>query len=311
VYRYLLYGLVTEVPEPLPVLARHRMSRSADVRVTVAYGPVPRHPELPPPAHEFAFGGAHAHAVFHVDPAGRHITLWLSKESLLHSGLALLVHPVMAAVACLHGRTCLHANVIEVAGSAIAIAGASGSGKSTLSAALWLRGGRVIADDVAALTERSGCIAVERGVTGLKVAADAPDRMAANGISTLPVFDDPFSNRDSPKCYIYRPESVEAVREPPPLHAVYILAARRGQLADPVIGHLPASEALPALLRHATGREVIDRTGRGRDFRLLARLAARVPVRTLECPDALNSLDRVCDAVESDLRLGSGLRQRA
>ena len=58
---------------------------------------------------------------------------------------------VGAFVLAQQGRFALHANVVDVNGTVIAISGRRGAGKSTTSLALSQRGHRLITDDVATL----------------------------------------------------------------------------------------------------------------------------------------------------------------
>jgi hypothetical protein len=67
--------------------------------------------------------------------------------------LAHLLETVNAgAVASLRHEVPLHAASVEVDGTVVALAGPSGSGKSTLAAALVLAGGRLVAEELSALT---------------------------------------------------------------------------------------------------------------------------------------------------------------
>jgi hypothetical protein len=58
---------------------------------------------------------------------------------------------VAALALAQHGRFALHANLIEVAGTPVAVAGLRGAGKTTTALRLAQRGGRILGDDVVRL----------------------------------------------------------------------------------------------------------------------------------------------------------------
>src|SRR5207302_11137414 len=67
-----------------------------------------------------------------------------------------LLGPVMAIVAQLRNKTCLHASAVAIDGRIVAILGMSGAGKSTSAAAFARAGYPVVADDMVVLAEREG-----------------------------------------------------------------------------------------------------------------------------------------------------------
>src|SRR5438067_546298 len=66
---------------------------------------------------------------------------------------AYLLGPVMAIVAQLRNKTCLHASAVAIDGRIVAILGMSGAGKSTSAAAFARAGYPVVADDMVVLAE--------------------------------------------------------------------------------------------------------------------------------------------------------------
>ena len=149
IHDYTVFGLKVRSELALPELAPDRTETPADV--VIARGKIP--------------GLKSAEAGLHV--AGDALVLVVPEVAryAIRGGSSIVVEPETADVpetnvrlfllgsafgALLHQRGLLplHANAVEIDGSAVAFMGASGSGKSTL--AMWLcdQGFRILADDV-------------------------------------------------------------------------------------------------------------------------------------------------------------------
>ena len=316
-YDYLLYGLDISSSHPLgaPVPAAARRKEAPDVLVDVAIEPRrmdPRAEAVPlgsahasNPNRLYTHGGGydlvyaneHASAAFCVDRLGSRVTIRVEAEILVPDALSLLAHPVLAYVAHIGGRTCLHGNVISTASGAVAILGSSGSGKSSLSAAMLSLGCEIFADDVTALHEGTEGFAAHRGMNRLRVAPGTLRGLNVDTAALSPVFNDLFGDRSYDKLYL--PDRLNDGPRAPlaPLRGIYILRPRRADLAEPVIRRLAPFDALPLLAMNTSARELLNREARQHEHRVLCRLASSVPVSTLECPDSLGSLGRVGEAL--------------
>jgi hypothetical protein len=100
----------------------------------------------------------------------------------------LLIGQVLPLVAALRGLEVLHASAIARDGCAFALTGDSGAGKSTLAAQLVLRGNRLLADDVLAISlSDAGIPQAHRGSTALSVGredAEIAAQLVRSGTAT-------------------------------------------------------------------------------------------------------------------------------
>jgi hypothetical protein len=320
-YDYFLYGLAITSSHPLGSFAPAIAHREAapDVVVEVAmerYRMDPRAEVVTlGPAHagnlhrlyihdagyDLVYATEHASAAFCVDGRGSRVTIRVAEEFLLQDALSLLAHPVLAYVARLHGRTCLHGNVVSAGGGAVAILGRSGSGKSSLSAAMLALGCEPFADDVTALHEGVDGFAAHRGIDRLRVKPGTALGLGVDTAASSPVFRELFGNPSHDKLYLpERPD--EGPRVPLlPLRGIYVLRPRTAGSSEPVIRRLDPFDALPLLAMNTSGREVLSRAARMDEHRVLSRLAGSVPVSTLECPDSLAKLGRAGEALLEEL----------
>lgn len=318
--RYALYGLTIGSAEPLSALGPPLAAAPAHVDVTVDFEfgryeedvtarSVPLGPargatrsrlSVAADGFHLIYESAHVRTVYSIGRRGAHVRLHVEQEFLLRNALELFAHPVMAYVARLHGRRCLHANVMAHGGMAFALLGRSGLGKSTLSAALSRVGCRLLSEDVGALAEQDGIFRVHGGVRRLRTSRAVAARLAADGDAVTAIFEDHFGQQHG-KVYIEAAHSAPAGTTPLPLRCVYVLQPRSERLKEPVIAPVSAADALPLLALNTSGREILDRAGVADDYAALARLARSVPVRTLACPDGIEHLARTGRAVIADM----------
>jgi hypothetical protein len=211
------------------------------------------------------------------------------------------------------GHLCLHASIVRIGGSVVALAGDSGAGKSTTAMALRARGHALLTDDVAIIDlghDRPMAIPFRRNVHLL------PDAAAALGLefAALP----PLAG--FPEKSAFLPEEQSA--DPQPLDWIVILDRTDGpvvevEVAGPVveadeadevvevveIEELHGSGRLSAVLVHAgrphTSPAVL---GEQRYFELLARLCEGVRVLHVRRPASAWTLDDVVGAIEAHTR---------
>src|SRR5262249_13881620 len=84
-----------------------------------------------------------------------------------------------------------------------------------------------------------------------------------------------------------------------PLRAVYILDGRSSGTA-PLIRDLSGSEALMALVGNSYVNYLLDREMRTREFDVLSRLVASMPVRRVVPQDDTSALFGLCNAIAED-----------
>lgn len=194
-----------------------------------------------------------------------------------------LVAPLLLAQ---RGRFALHANLVELGGVAVAVAGARGAGKTTTSLVLAQRGGRVLGDDVLLLARgEDGGVAYATTGRPLRV---APEVAAA---LELDVSGAPRGGRDG-KILMPRPAGA-----PGALHAVTLI--RRAPIESVTWGRLAGTEAIRALLLNVYRLRLLRPIWRAELFEWAGAVAGRVPVHVVRRPAAGWSVDDVAAAVES------------
>lgn len=326
-FSYTLYGLNLSSAAPLRALGPPLQDAAGpvDVTIAVAFGRPVQNPRarvvplgpardaargrlaIDDEGYHFIFEGRAGMAVFDVDARGRNIVAHADPEPLLHDTLALLAHPVMVHVARLHGRMCLHANVLARDGGGVALVGRSGVGKSTLSGALWAAGCEVFAEDVAALFERDAVFYAWRGTDRLRVSLRTAAWLAPPHGRLNPVFED-SAGEPHHKVYLDGGQAGDGGAGSLPLRSIYLLTQRNPHLGEAVIRDLRPSDALPLLALNTSGGEVRGGTASPGEFELLARLARTVPVKSLECPDSFDHLERTCARVLADMSFSATTR---
>jgi hypothetical protein len=210
----------------------------------------------------------------------------LLRLSILGPALGILLHQ--------RGHLVLHASTVAVDGGAAAFVGGRRWGKSTLAAAMYLRGHRVVADDVTALTVGHGPPSVLPGFPQLKLWPDAAASLGQT-VDTLPRLHPRFEKR---ALRVTRGFS----RQPVPLRRVYVLDEGPAADGEP----LEPTEALVEMLRHWYGSRFGDGLLRFGDaaaihLQLCAALVRDVAVRRLRRPARAASVADVVDLVEADL----------
>ena len=150
-----------------------------------------------------------------------------------------LLGTAMGIVLHQRGLMPLHANAIEIGGSAVAFMGPSGYGKSTLADWFTRQGYRMVADDVCAIRLERGVPMVEPGIPRLRLWEDA---LAARG-STSDGLTRSFSRDPAYRKFDF-PLPVEAgTAAALPLAAVYLLDRGPSLRLEPLSG-LAAAQAL-------------------------------------------------------------------
>jgi hypothetical protein len=238
-------------------------------------------------------------AEFLIEDGGGIVRVTLGESSVLDDACELLIANIFSCVLAQRGLTCLHASVVAIEDRLIALVGAKGAGKSTLALALVQRGGRLLSDDVAAVSLRDGVCGVAVGRPALRMRPDSATSLGAAFTELRSVW--LSATPHAAKRYY---EEGESPRQPAsswlPLAAVFLLATRGGTTtahARPV----PPGGLLPALLANRHMALVLDHAGHRRDFACLAALVRHVPGRELFRPDDLETVSAVAEAVAVDV----------
>ena len=229
---------------------------------------------------------------FVVDQSGSEVWADWSSPLTLEDTATYLLGPVLGFVMLLRGIVCLHASAIAIGNEAIALLGPAGSGKSTTAAAFAERGYSVLAEDVVTLDDRREQFLVRPGYPCIRLWP--PAVKALYGSEThLPKL---TPNWD--KCYLELSERFQG--EPLPLAAIYHLGERHHDSAAPYVEALNRSESLMALIANTYATKLMDKQMRAREFELLTRVVAKVPLRRVTPHGDPARITQLCDSILRD-----------
>lgn len=200
---------------------------------------------------------------------------------LLGSAMGLLLHQ--------RGLFPLHANAIALDGRAIAVAGATGAGKSTLAAWFSRHGLGLVGDDVIALKPTVEGMMALPGPPRVRLWRQSLDTLGLGSEGLEPSYVDPdFDKWDLPVAL----SDHEA--EELPLGCVYVLTDG----VEIAIHQLGGAAAAEALFDHTYRGGYVEQVGgEAGHWQAVARLAASIPVLSLERPRDLSQLDALGRAV--------------
>jgi hypothetical protein len=221
---------------------------------------------------------------FIIGPDGRHVWCGWPPEARWSDVAGVMVKAVMGRVLRLQGRLALHASAVSVGGKALLLLGRQGAGKSTTAAGFHQLGYRVLADDVAAVSETDHGYLVHPACPELRLRADAaavysePHLRAPLWMNPPPWID---------KTRLLLPDDAFE-SQPRPLAAIVVLQPSAG--ARPTLTRLTAPQALLNLTQYVYGGDILQASGRRHEFGMLGRLAASVPYLQLQRPDNLSCI---------------------
>jgi len=232
---------------------------------------------------------------FAVERGGREVWADWPEHYSLEDACTYLIGPVIGFVLRLRGVTCLHASAIAVGEQAIALVGFPGAGKSTTAAAFAHCGYSVIADDVVALVEDRENFLVPPGYPRVNLWPDSV-RALCGSEEALPQITPTWDKR-----YLALGDNgLGFAAKPLPLGAIYFLCERETGLAAPVVEEFAGGDALAALVGNTYVNYLLDRDMRSREFDVLSRLVAGVPIRRVRPPADPSAVFDLCEAIAAD-----------
>jgi hypothetical protein len=208
-----------------------------------------------------------------------------------------LVGPVLGFVLRLRGITPLHASAVALDDHAIALVGTPGAGKSTTAAAFAHLGFAVLSDDVVALEDCYDRFLVAPGYPRVNLWPDSV-RTLLGSEKALPRITPTWEKHYLPLDEGGRRFQAEKL----PLGAVYFLRERDPGSQTPAISQVAAGDALIHLVANTYVNYLLDRPMRHREFDLLSRLVASVPIRELRPSADPSAVLALCEAVAADAR---------
>jgi len=313
-----IYGLEVLANRPIPTVP-HSSITAADVRIS--FGVLPEWLDMLQPGQventyvadytdesgnpAFVFSKLHGgnfyrfsyadNTEFVVDRGGREIWTTWPEPLTLEDTATYLLGPVMGFVLLLRGLVCLHASAIVVDGAAIALVGPAGAGKSTTAAAFSARGFSVLAEDVVTLDDRGDRFLVRPAYPCIRLWPASAATLYGSRSALPPL----TPNWD--KCYLdLTQQSGQFESKPQPLAAIYLLEERTDESRAPFVEPTDRADGLMSLIANTYGTKLMDRQMRAREFDLLSRVLAHVPVRRATPHTDPGRLAKLCDRLLSD-----------
>jgi hypothetical protein len=236
-------------------------------------------------------------ARFAIDREGREVWADWPENYTIEDACTYLMGPIIAFVLRLRGITCLHASAIAVDDRAIVLFGLAGAGKSTTAAAFALRGFSVLSDDVAVLADQGERFLVQPGYPRVNLWPNSV-RSLFGSPDALPRITPTWDKR-----YLALGQhGREFQSQPLPLGTIYILGEREAKLTVPVIEDLAGHEAFTTLVANTYVNYLLDDDMRAREFDVLGRVLAGVPVRQVRPPADPSKVFALCEAIAADAR---------
>lgn len=234
---------------------------------------------------------------FAVDRSGREVWMDWPQTCSLEDAATYLMGPVLGYVLRRRGIVSLHASSVAVGERAIALVGEGGAGKSTTAAAFACLGYGVLSEDLVPLADQGNRFLVQSGYPRVNMWPDSV-RALFGSEEALPritrTWEKRFLALDQDG---YRFEGT-----PMPLGAIYVLAPR--DTASPVLSFITmtASSALMTLVENTYVNYLLDAQMRRKEFDVLGRLVATVPVRSVKPPDDPARLREFAESIAADAR---------
>lgn len=317
--RYTAYGLAIDAGFPVPRLRPATHAGPTDLTLALVSSGAP---SLPPPSTDRAWyrladtDDASRVAILRtsdgryrmrfadgteclVDPAGTEVGAVLPPSASLDDLAVYLTGPVMGFVLRLRGRLALHASVAVLDGRAVAFAGPAGCGKSSTAAALVLRGGSLLAEDIAALDLTGSRPAVLPGHPHIGLWPDSVTALFGASAALPPI----AAGWD--KRVFVPPAPGGFTDRAMPLAAVYLLSATVVP-GGPAVRVIPPGEAVMRLVSNVYGNLILHERLRVAELDAAQWMASALPVRELVRGAGTLDASALWDAVTADLARSRG-----
>lgn len=229
---------------------------------------------------------------FLVDHTGSEIWTAWQPPLTIEDTATYLLGPIMGFTMLLRGIGCLHASAVVVDAKAVALVGPAGSGKSTTAAAFSNTGFDILADDVVTLDHRDGDFLVRPAYPCIRL-WPASVRTLYGSESHLPLLTPNWDKRYLDLTPRFPSQSV-------PLSAIYLFGERVGEPGAPFVRPIDRTKALLSLIANTYTNYLIDKSMQARQFDLLTRVLAEVPVRRVTPHADARRIQQLCDCILDD-----------
>jgi hypothetical protein len=249
-------------------------------------------------------------AQFFLNQEGSQVSVTWTNRMPFGDVITYFLGPVLGCLLRLRQFTCLHAGVVAVGKKtmkgmkgmkAIAIIGPKGAGKSTTVAALaYYQRLPILSDDIGAISINGNEFIVQSGYPRLRLWPTTVELLPDMTVEQLPR----ILSIAEKRYFTLTPERDASQwrfqQDPLPLAAIYVLDTREANALS--IRSLWGGERLFALGTNVYPDYTLDSAMRARDFDILGRLAASIPVREVRRPDGLHTYPQVCQALVEDIQ---------
>jgi hypothetical protein len=208
----------------------------------------------------------------------------------LENTASYLLGPVLGLLLRLRGVICLHASAVAIGDRSVAFVGAPGAGKSTTAAAFSKLGYAILSDDIVALEEQNGAFYALAAHPQLCLWPESV-KMLYGSAEALPRLNPVWDKRR----LRLGEQGTRFENRALPIEVIYLLGDRCPDPAPSVETMRPQASFL-SLVADTYANKILDREMRAREFDVLSRLAAAVPIRRVSphCdPDRVGDLCRV------------------
>ncbi len=224
-------------------------------------------------------------------------TVWATwtERSSLQDTICYLVGPVFGLLLRMRGQVCLHASGVEMNGACVAFAGGEGAGKSTTAASFALSGFPVLSDDILVLVENEYGFQTLPAYPRVNLWPESV-KMLYGTESALPHIAEGWGKRFLGLGQENQPKFSNRQL---PLRAVYVFG-NPSEEANECIVTVPKKDAFVMLVANTYATNFLDAKQRAKEFEVLSRLVAQVPVRKVNARRGLVSIGELCEVIYRD-----------
>ena len=241
-------------------------------------------------------------AQFLLNQSGTDIRVAWDNEMLFGDILTYFLGPVLGCLLRLRRQICLHASVVAVGNSAIAIIGTKGAGKSTTTAALaCYQKLSILSDDIAVISKVKDQYFVQSGYPCLRLWPATIECLPGLTTEDLPRILSIADKRYLNLAVEDKKAQWRFQQQPLPLKAIYLLDMREAESIS--LQTLTGGKALFALAANVYPEYTLEEAMRMDDFEFLGKLIDSTPVRKVFRPDTLELLPLICQSVVEDAQM--------
>jgi hypothetical protein len=222
-------------------------------------------------------------------------TLWAQwpAASSLENTLSYLVGPILGLLLRLRGSVCLHASAVSIKDHAVVFVGSEGAGKSTTAAAFATQGHPVLSDDIVGLIERGAEFQILPAYPRINLWPDSV-KLLYGSPDALPQI---MPDWDKRCLKLGEAEGTKFEERPLPLGAIYVLGESASG-SDEFVEIISRKTALMMLVENTYATNFLDAKQRAKEFEVLTRVVATVPVRKINRGTEGAGVEEFCGAIQ-------------